>query len=232
VAVDEIGSPVDLIGLCQGGWMALLYAARFPAKVRRLVLAGSPIDTAAEDSAISQLARRTPIAMFTELLKVGEGRLLGQMMLELWGPAPTEPDAIAGLLQLERRPGSTSAGREARLTERFRRWYDWTVDLPGLYYLEVVEWLYKENRLAEGRFSALGRPVDLAAVTLPLLLLAGRDDEVTAPAQLLAAAGLVGTPPASVVTMTAPCRHLSLFMGAGTLTDYWPEIVRWLDRAE
>jgi pimeloyl-ACP methyl ester carboxylesterase len=41
VLVDEIGAPVDLIGLCQGGWMALVYAARFPGKVRKLVLVGS-----------------------------------------------------------------------------------------------------------------------------------------------------------------------------------------------
>ena len=26
VAVDELGPPVDLIGLCQGGWLALVYA--------------------------------------------------------------------------------------------------------------------------------------------------------------------------------------------------------------
>jgi pimeloyl-ACP methyl ester carboxylesterase len=41
--VDDIGPPVDLIGLCQGGWLSLVYAARFPGKVRRLVLAGAPI---------------------------------------------------------------------------------------------------------------------------------------------------------------------------------------------
>ena len=44
VAVDQIGGKVDLVGLCQGGWMALVYAARFPAKVRKLVLAGAPVD--------------------------------------------------------------------------------------------------------------------------------------------------------------------------------------------
>jgi poly(3-hydroxybutyrate) depolymerase len=41
VLVDEIGVPVDLIGLCQGGWMALVYAARFAGKVRKLVLVGA-----------------------------------------------------------------------------------------------------------------------------------------------------------------------------------------------
>jgi MFS family permease len=29
VAVDHVGGKVDLIGICQGGWMGLLYAARF-----------------------------------------------------------------------------------------------------------------------------------------------------------------------------------------------------------
>lgn len=32
VILDKIGSPVDLIGLCQGGWMALLLACRFLAR--------------------------------------------------------------------------------------------------------------------------------------------------------------------------------------------------------
>ena len=32
VAIDEIGAPVDLVGLCQGGWLSLVYAARFPAR--------------------------------------------------------------------------------------------------------------------------------------------------------------------------------------------------------
>ena len=36
VAIDGIGAPVDLVGLCQGGWLSLIYAARFPDKVRRL----------------------------------------------------------------------------------------------------------------------------------------------------------------------------------------------------
>src|SRR6266404_8273878 len=54
VVADELGPPVDLIGLCQGGWLALVYAARFPKKVRRLVLVGAPIDIAAAESQLSR----------------------------------------------------------------------------------------------------------------------------------------------------------------------------------
>jgi poly(3-hydroxybutyrate) depolymerase len=233
VAVDEFGGPVDLIGLCQGGWMALLYAARFPAKVRRLVIAGAPIDLAAAESGLSRLAGRTPISVFAELLKVGEGRLLGQMMLDLWGPAPTETAAIRRELQIEAADSNAALSpEEGELHEHFRKWYDWTVDLPGIYYLEVVQWLYKENRLAQGTFFALGKRIDLAQVKLPLLLLAGRDDQFIAAPQVLAAASMVGTPPDDIKTLVAPSTHLGLFMGRDTLAHFWPDIVAWLDRPE
>jgi hypothetical protein len=51
---------------------------------------------------------------------------------------------------------------------RFRAWYATTVDLPGTYYLQAVEWLFKEHRLAAGRLVALGQRIDLAAVRQPV----------------------------------------------------------------
>src|ERR1700686_3564830 len=64
VLVDQLGGSVDLVGLCQGGWLALIYAARFPAKVRKLVLAGAPIDIVAGQSTLSALADASPLALF------------------------------------------------------------------------------------------------------------------------------------------------------------------------
>jgi poly(3-hydroxyalkanoate) synthetase len=233
VAVDELAEPVDLIGICQGGWMALLFAARFPRKVRRLVIGGAPLDLEAGESALSRLAATTPLSTFADLLRFGDGRLLGQLMLGLWGPAPTTPEAIRRELQLPLpNPDLPLSFAEEALHQRFRDWYDWTVDLPGTYYLQVVEWLYKENRLARGEFVALGRRIDLSAVRLPVLLLAGRDDALIGTSAVLAAAQALGTPRENLATRMAPATHLGLFMGRGCLTETWPGIVAWLDRPE
>ena len=55
VAIDDLGGRVDLVGLCQGGWVAAMVAARFPEKVNSLVLAGSPIDTDAGNGPIKRM---------------------------------------------------------------------------------------------------------------------------------------------------------------------------------
>jgi poly(3-hydroxyalkanoate) synthetase len=228
VAVDELGGRVDLIGICQGGWLSLLFAARFPGKVRKLVLAGAPVDLAAADSPISAAARTVPLAVFREMVELGGGCLLGQRMLALWGWHDVGSAAIREILQ----PcGKGGTSRDRAREARFRAWNMTTVDLPGTYYLQVVQWLFQENRLAKGSFVALGRKIDLARVRHPLFLLAARDDEFVAPAQALAAARLVGTPSADRREALVAGSHLALFMGRETLSTTWPRIAAWLGGA-
>ena len=221
VAVDEVGEPVDLVGLCQGGVMALIYAARFPDKVRRLVLAGAPIDLEAASSLLALTVRHLPIAMFEEVTRLGEGRVLGQRVIDLWRPAMQGADCAA-TLQV------SDPGEAAALSQRFRDWFESTIDLPGAYYHQTVLWLFKENRLARGRLTALGRGVDLRNVRHPLFLLAARDDELVAVDQLLAARRLVGTPADRIESVVEPCGHLALFLGAKSLAGGWTRAAQWL----
>ncbi len=221
VAIDEIGAPVDLVGLCQGGWLSLLYAARFPAKVRRLVLVGAPVDLSI-DSALSRLARNAPEAVYDQLVARGGGNVSGEEMRRFWSKAPNRDD-IAAALQKD-----LSDDEGEALLARFERWNTETLNLPGGYYLEIVNRIFRENRIASGNFTALGREVHLKDVKAPLFLLAGLDDEVVPAMQALATAGLLGTPPALIAAASEPSNHLGLFMGARTHAQAWPRIAKWL----
>lgn len=221
VAIDEIGAPVDLVGLCQGGWLSLLYAARFPAKVRRLVLVGAPVDLSIE-SALAQLTRNAPEMVYDQLVARGGGNVSGDEMLRFWSKPPSR-DAIAAALQKD-----LSGEEGAVLLARFDRWNKETLNLPGTYYLQIVNWIFRENRIAGGSFVALGRQIDLKEVKAPVFLLAGLDDDVVPAAQALATAALLGTPPAVIVTASEPGNHLGLFMGARTHAHVWPRIAEWL----
>jgi len=225
VLVDHIGIPVDLIGLSQGGWMALIYAARFPVKVRKLVLAGSSVDITAAPSALSVLAIESPLVIFHELVRLGDGLVPGRKVLKFWGPESISSEDVRQLLQTEKPIGSVGF---TRLEARFRDWYAWTVDLPGTFFLETVEKLYKRNELATGSLIALGQRIDLGTIRAPMFMLAASDDELAAPQQVFAAEHLVGTAAHNLRKAIAPCRHVGLFMGKGTLEDVWPSIVRWI----
>src|SRR5580704_8936904 len=97
VAVDDLGPPVDLIGLCQGGWLALVYAARFPKKVRRLVLVGAPIDIAAAESQLSRFVADMPSTLFDGFVRSGDGIVHGGQMLGMWGLSHGPNEAEASL---------------------------------------------------------------------------------------------------------------------------------------
>jgi poly(3-hydroxyalkanoate) synthetase len=223
VAIDEIGVPVDLVGLCQGGWLSLVYAARFPGKVRRLVLAGAPVDISTP-SDISKMVAALPPPAFEQMVQQGDGLVSGEHMLRFWN-VPFSLKDVEAVLQTNLGDGSDEA---RRLLDRFERWDRAPLDLPGTYYLEVTDRVFRQNLIAKGCFVALGRRIDLAEVRVPVFLLAGDDDIVVPRDQAFATARLLGTRPAWLERACEPCGHLSLFMGRKALNHSWWRIARWL----
>ncbi len=84
VVIDDLGGRVNLVGLCQGGWVSAMIAARFPDKVNSLVLAGAPIDTDAGDGPIKRMAKASPMSFYQELVGLGGGLMKGKYMLQGW----------------------------------------------------------------------------------------------------------------------------------------------------
>jgi poly(3-hydroxyalkanoate) synthetase len=224
VAVDDIGAPVDLVGPCQGGWFSLVYAARFPKKIRRIAAVGAPIDLEAACSALSEPVEQTPDHVIDRLIEDGGGIVSGRRMAPLWPREDSEVRRLVDSLQLE--PPFTSPPAQAAVAA-FQRWDRRVVDLPGPYYREVFDRLFRENLLARGAFPALGKTVDICALDKPLFVLVGEHDVIAPPGQALAVAALVA---GVAETALAPCGHLALFMGRKTIENEWPRIASWLTK--
>ncbi|MEO8409067.1 MAG: alpha/beta fold hydrolase [Propionivibrio sp.] len=225
VCVDDIGGRVHLIGLCQGGWLAAMYAARFPGKTVSLTLAGSPIDTDAGTSEIKNYAHELPLSFFEELVALGDGVLQGRFMLggfKNMHPEKQYFDKYVDLYEHVDEPAYV-----ARF-EQFERWYEKTIDLPGRWYLQAISQLFKENRFFKGEFVGLGRRLDLRSVQCPVYLLAGKEDDITPADQVFNAAQRLGTAPGSIVKDLAAGGHIGLFMGRTALERNWTKIARWI----
>lgn len=223
--VDDLGGQVHLVGLCQGGWLSTMFAARFPGKVKSLVLAGSPIDTDAGHGPIRKLAHEMPLSDYQSLVDAGHGLMPGATMLAGWKNMHAQQQYAGKYLDLYQHLQDRDY---IERTEAFARWYENPLDLPGAYYLQAIDQLFKRNLLAKGEFVALGRALQLKDVTIPSYLLAGEADDITTYEQVFAAEQLFGTPKAQVTKQLVAGGHIGLFMGRKTLQTAWPVIARWI----
>ncbi len=224
-AVEHAGGKVNLIGDCQGGWLATLYAALAPERVNTLTIAGAPIDFHCGEpvihAAVKALAPNGNLAYYRALVAAGGGMLKGEHMLA--GFIAIKPDnEIARQLQLL--ANIDDAEHVARYRE-FEDWFKHTQPIPGAFYLWIVEHLFRDNELIAGELEIGDERVDLARIRCPLYLLGGASDHITPPDQVFALADYAGTPAADVYRDICEAGHLGLFMGRQALTAHWPPLL-------
>ncbi len=224
-AVSFVGGRAHLIGLCQGGWLAAVYAARYPAHAASIVCAGAPIDTQAGNGIVRDLANTLPMSFYESLVKAGNGFLRYDFIQEGLKCMYPEDHLMNKFLSLYEYIDDPDYAKRA---EKFEAWYKNIVDLPGKWYLQVVEQLFKNNLFAKGAFTALGKVVGAKDVSCPAYLLAAADDDIAPPDQVFNAADLFGSPPEKIVKDLAQGGHIGLFLGTRALRERWPKVAAWL----
>ena len=221
VAVDDLGGRVSLVGLCQGGWLAAAYAARFPAKVVKLALAGAPIDLGAADSGVTRALAAVPPAMIASLVTLGGGLVSGALSLALSTDDLTPEFSAEAALQCSGDP---------RMTERIQCVEPAHGRPSGRLFRPDHGVDFRGEPAGEGLFCRARPKGRSSSITAAIFVLAAADDEVVALAQATAVESLC--PQARVRTRVEPGRHLSLFMGRKTVGGAWPEVGRWLSEPE
>jgi poly(3-hydroxyalkanoate) synthetase len=196
---------------------ALLLAARFPGKIEKLVLAGTPVDTDAQLSLLTYQARK--------LQKLPVDLVAAEDWLQPL--ALSQTGELCGLDAMQRDPGSFSRADLDALAA-FSRWAQRKGDLSGLYLRELLSGILKNNDLAKGRAIVLGRCVDLKNIRAPLFVLAGLRDEIAPRRQAMNVLGLVGTTKARQRSLCVDTGHYTLFMGRQVLNREWRMIAGWL----
>jgi poly(3-hydroxyalkanoate) synthetase len=225
-SVDHLGGRVNLVGDCQGGWLATIYAALHPEQVNTLTIAGAPIDFHCGEpvihSALSFFAPGGDLGFYRALVAGSGGVLSGESMLA--GFILIKPDNEVGR-QVQLLAHINDEAHLARYRE-FEDWFKHTQAIPGAFYLWIVEHLFRDNELIAGELEIGGERVDLSRITAPLYLLAGATDHITPPAQVFALAEHAGTPAEHVTRATTSGGHLGLFMGHEALAEHWPPLLR------
>lgn len=194
--LEVLGPETHVIAVCQPCVAALVATAVMSeagndCTPRTLTLMAGPIDTRVDPTVVNTLATSRPISWF-------ERNVITTVPMRYAGARrPVYP----GFLQLTsfvtmNLDRHLSAHRDlyqqlvdgdevaADVTRAFYDEYFAVLDLTAEFYLETVQYVFQEHRLARGVLEFQGRPVDPAAIRhTALLTVEGERDDICSPGQ-------------------------------------------------
>jgi polyhydroxyalkanoate synthase len=217
VSEDACDLPVHTVGWCLGGIMSLLAVAGNDLPVRSVSLVASPFDFA-------KVRTMAPIRRLAELTG---GRLITGLYSALGGaPAPLVSLGFQ-LTALDKRITKpltllrNIADRDLLAhIEAVDNYMANMLAYPGRTFAQLYHRFFRINELAGGRVDIGDRQIDLAAVDVPVLVVAGAND-VLAPADAVVAVEGLLTGAPGVRVEHAPGGHLGVLTGRGAQHTTW-----------
>jgi poly(3-hydroxyalkanoate) synthetase len=108
---------------------------------------------------------------------------------------------------------------------RFENWYGYTQKLPGKFYLEVVNNIFKKNGLVKKLIKINNKIVDLKNITCKTIMIAGTKDHITKPKQIFALKDYISTNKKDVYEFLTDGGHIGVLMSKQSLEDLWPKVI-------
>ena len=213
-----------LFGHSLGGTLAAIYGAWAPESIRGLVLLGAPLCFQAEMSRF----RDALVSLVPSTLSETEpfpGSLLSH------ASALAAPNTFIWERLID--AALSLADRHAmEIHARVERWALDEVALPGKLVHQIVEELYRENRLCRGTLKVREAVVGPATLSAPTLAVVNTADEVAPLISIKPFLDAMAGKTARIIPYPGEVgvclQHLGILVGRKARGQVWPEIVSWL----
>jgi polyhydroxyalkanoate synthase len=224
---------VSLLGICEGGVFALMYAALYPETVRNLVLTITPVDfhgDQVEDRlghGFINLWIRSLDPKDIDRLIEAHGNLPGEFMgsvFSLMTPMRTLMKYNLDMLEVM---------DDQKKFLNFLRMEKWLADRPHHPGEAAKQWLkdlYQDNKLVRNEFELGGRKVDLRKITIPVLNVFALDDHIIPPATSQGLKRCVGSK--DYMELPLPGGHVGVFVGGRSQGLLGSGIANWLSERD
>jgi polyhydroxyalkanoate synthase len=216
----ESGQPaISLLGYCMGGMMSIAYTVLYPQEVASLVNLAGPVNYH-DDGIYSTWTR--PEWLDVDLLVDTLGNIPAELLNMTFHMVRPTSELVQALNYHERRHDDAFMRRFAAV----QIWLNDPTPFPGETFRQYIKDLYQQNRLIRGEWQISGQPIDLGAITQPVLTIAARYDHI-APWQSVAAFhDRVASPDRSLIVLDSG--HIGMVIGSSAHTQLWPRLGAWL----
>jgi polyhydroxyalkanoate synthase len=219
---------VILAGHSLGGTLAAIFSCLYPQRIRSLVLLEAPLHFAGDAGKFARLVAATPDTRFIEEIF---GHVPGSFLNAVCvASAPSE-------FQWQRLMDFSlcASSRDTFATHmRVERWTHDEFALPGRLFTDIVELLYRNDRLMQGMLRIAGRQIGPRDLTAPLLNVIDPRSTIIPPESIIpfheAAAGPAKKLLSYQGDVGVALQHVGVLVGASAHAHLWPAIFDWISK--
>lgn len=214
---------INILSICQGGTLSVIYASLYPSKIKNLVTHVTPIDFSTNDGLLFKWSKDMD---FDKLVEGFHGLIPGDFLNQGF-------DALKPMMKLQKQQALSAAMEdETKLLSflRMEKWISESPDQTGECFRQFMKDLYQENKLVKGELEVGGKKVNLKNLTCNLLNIYATEDHLVPPAATIPLNDLVGSKDKELYSFKGG--HIGVFVGSKSQKELAPAVTAWLKKRD
>lgn len=214
---------INILSICQGGTLSVIYSSLYPNKVKNLVTHVTPIDFDTNDGLLFRWSRDMD---FDKLVEANHGLIPGEFLNQGF-------DMLKPMMKVQKQQALANSLEDRDKLMNFLRMERWISESPnqaGECFRQFMKELYQQNKLAKGELEVGGKKVNLKNLTCPLLNIFATEDHLVPPAATKPLNDLVGSTDKELYSFKGG--HIGVFVGGKSQKELAPAVAEWLKKRD
>lgn len=214
---------VNILSICQGGTLSVIYTCLHPEKVKNVVTHVTPIDFSTNDGLLFRWSKSMD---FDKLVEGYNGLIPGEFLNQGF-------DLLKPMMKVQKHKAlvSTLDDKEKLLNFlRMERWISESPNQAGECFRQFMKDLYQQNKLVKGTLEVGGKKIDLKNFTVPLMNIYATEDHLVPPAATKPLNDLVGSKDKELYSFKGG--HIGVFVGSKSQKELAPAVTEWLKKRD
>jgi polyhydroxyalkanoate synthase len=214
---------INILSICQGGTLSVIYASLYPNKVKNLVTHVTPVDFSTNDGLLFRWSKDTD---FDLLVDANHGLVPGEFLNQGF-------DMLKPMMKVQKQQALTNSLDDKDKLLNFLRMEKWISESPdqaGECFRQFMKDLYQQNKLVKGTLEVGGKKVNLKNLTCPLLNIFATEDHLVPPASTRPLNDLVGSADKELYSFKGG--HIGVFVGSRSQKELAPAVTQWLKKRD
>ena len=214
---------INILSICQGGTLSVIYSALYPNKVKNLVTHVTPIDFSTNDGLLFRWSKDMD---FDKIVEGFGGLIPGDFLNQGF-------DMLKPMMKLQKQQTLTNSLDDKDKLMNFLRMEKWISESPdqaGECFKEFMKGFYQENKLVKGELEIGGKKVNLKNLTSNLLNIYATEDHLVPPAATIPLNDLVGSKDKELYSFKGG--HIGGFVGSKSQKELAPAVTSWLKKRD